>query len=290
MVDVSATFGRARRRGAYRRLVRVVRRTPRRDELLPLDEVTRRLRPFSRRYVGMRSIAVANVVGTDSRVGDFDRRFLPLRRQIGDRWQRVEDAFPEGDFPPIVVYQVGEAYFVIDGHHRVAIARQRRMEAIDAEVTELRADWHLPADADIVEIIHVEQRRIFMEESGLREARPDADIRLGRLAGYIELLENVQVHGYHLMREAGRALDPAEIAADWYDTVYLPAVEAIRGEGLSELFPGATEPELFLTVYQRRRHLFPDCGCPPLQETAGRMRAETKRPRRLRRRAKSPTG
>ena len=236
---------------------------------------------MARRYVGMRAIPVANVVGTDSRGSDFDRRFHPRRRDIGDRWRRVEEAFPEGDFPPIVVYQVGDGYFVIDGHHRVAIAHQRGMDTIDAEVTELRADWHLPADADIVEIIHVEQRRIFLEESGLAQARPDADIRVGRLAAYIELLENVQVHGYHLMREAGGALEPAEIAADWHDSVYLPAVEAIRAEGLGKLFPGETEAELFLTVYQRRRHLFPDCGCPPLQETAGRMRAESK-PRRLR--------
>jgi hypothetical protein len=31
----------------------------------------------------------------------------------------------------------------------VAIARQRGMETIDAEVTELRARWHLHPDADM---------------------------------------------------------------------------------------------------------------------------------------------
>jgi hypothetical protein len=283
-----ATFARARRRGAYRRLAGVIRRAPRRDELLPLDEVTRRLRPFSRRYLGMRAIPVTNVVGTDSRGRDFDRAFSPRRRDIARRWQRVEEAFPEGDFPPIVVYQLGEAYFVIDGHHRVAIARQRGTEMIDAEVTELRAEWQLPADADIVEVIHVEQRRIFLDESGLAEASPGLDIRFGRLAGYIELLENVQIHGYHLMRGAGRVLTPREVAADWLGTVYLPAVEAIRNEGLQKQYPDATDPELFLLVYQRRRHLFPDCGCPPLQETAGQMRAEGEK-RRRRSLAKSRT-
>jgi hypothetical protein len=280
---MSATFGRARRRSAYRRLGRVVSRTRRPDDLLPLDEVTKRLRPFARRYVGLRPIPVANVVGTDSRVRDFDRAFLPRRPDIGERWRRVEHAFPEGDFPPIVVYQVGDAYFVIDGHHRVAIARQRGLELIDAEVTELQAQWHLPADADIVEIIQVEQERFFLEESGLGEARPGVGMRFGRPAGYVELLENVQIHGYHLMRAAGRVLPPAEIAADWYDTVYLPALEGIREERLAEQYPEATEPELFLAVYHRRRDLFPDCGCPPLRETAGRMSAEAKKPRRLRR-------
>jgi len=262
--------------------------TTRRDELLPLDEVTRRLRPFQRRYVGLRPIPVASVVGTDSRERDFDRGFLPRRPDIGERWRRVEQAFPDGDFPPIVAYQLGDAYFVIDGHHRVAIARQRKQELIDAEVTELRARWHLPADADIVEIIHAEQERVFLEESGLESARPEVGIRFGRPAGYIELLENVQIHGYHLMRAAGRVLPPVEIAADWYDTVYLPTLDAIRAEGLAERYAGATEPELFLAVYHRRRDLFPDCGCPPLQETAGRMSAE-RRAHRFRRRARSRT-
>ncbi len=281
---MSATFGRARRRSAYRRLGRVVARSQRRDELLPLDEVTKRLRPFARRYVGLRPIPVANVVGTDSRVRDFDRGFLPRRPDIGERWRRVEHAFPDGAFPPIVVYQLGDAYFVIDGHHRVAIARQRGMEMIDAEVTELSAQWHLPADADIVEIIHAEQERIFLEESGLGEARPGLSIRFGRPAGYIELLENVQIHGYHLMLAAGHVLPPVDIAADWYETVFLPAIEAIQAEGLDEQYGDATEPELFLAVYHRRRDLFPDCGCPPLQETAGRMSADGKKPRRFLRR------
>ena len=278
---MSTTFGRARRQSAYRRLARVVGGAPRRDELLPLDEVTRRLRPFERRYVGLRAIPVASVVGTDSRGGDFDRRFLPRRPDIGPRWRGVEEAFPEGDFPPILVYQVGDAYFVIDGHHRVAIARQRGIEMIDAEVTELRARWHLPADADIVEIIHAEQERVFLDESGVAEAHPEVRVRFGRPAGYIELLENVQIHGYHLMRQAGRVLAPAEIAADWYATVYQPALDSIRAEGLNEVYPDATEPELFLSVYHRRRDLFPDCGCPPLQETAGRMGVELKKRRRL---------
>jgi hypothetical protein len=107
-----------------------------------------------------------------------------------------------------------------------------------------------------------------MEESGLDRARPNVCVRFSRPAGYIELLENVQIHGYHLMLEAGRALDPAEIAVDWYERVYLPAVEAIRREGLDRATPDATDADLFLRVYQPRRELLPECGCTPLGETA----------------------
>lgn len=264
---MATTFDRARRRSAYARLAGVLRREGP-SELLPLDEATRRLRPFARRYVGLRPIPLSRIVGTDSRGSDFDREFQPRRPGIRERWQQVEQAFPDAAFPPIVVYQLGDVYFVIDGHHRVAIARQNRMDTIDAEVTELKARWHLPADADIVELIHAEQERVFMDSSGLAEAHPDVQMRFSRPVGYIQLLETVQLHGYHLMLDSGRVLPRAEIARDWYANVYLPTVESIHAERLDEVCPGATDPDRFLWVWERRRDLMPEHGCRPLDDTA----------------------
>ena len=276
---MSATFERVRRRSAYARLARVLgREGP--GELLPLDEATQRLRPFARRYVGLKPIPLSQVVGTDSRGGDFDREFHPRRPDIRERWQRVEKAFPDAAFPPIVAYQLGDVYFVIDGHHRVGIARQNGMETIDAEVTELTARWHLPADADVIELIHAEQERIFMDESGLGEIRPELRIRFSRPVGYIQLLETVQLHGYHLMREAGRVLSSAEIARSWYETDYEPTIEVIRAEGLEAVCQEATDPDRFLWVWDRRRELMPEHGCRPLDETARRETAELVRERR----------
>jgi hypothetical protein len=276
-----ATFDRARRQNAYRRLARVVRGREA-PALLPLDEATRRLRPFHRRYVGLRPIPVEQIVGTESRARDFDRDFLPRRPDIGRRWRQVEQAFPDGGFPPIVVYQLGDAYFVLDGHHRVAIARQRGMEMIDAEVTELRARWHLPADADIVELIHAEQERIFMEESGLSQARPDVRIRFSRPVGYLELLENVQVHGYHLMLQAENVLSRGEMAAVWYERVYLPTVDAIRIADFEGYCPGATYPDRFLWVHERRRELAPEFGSLAVDEIAREAARDLAEARRLR--------
>jgi hypothetical protein len=275
---MDTTFDRARRRAAYSRLARVVGRDAPR-ELLPLEEATRRLRPFARRYVGVRPIPVSQVVGTDSRGGDFDRDFNPRRPGVRDRWRQLERAFPDAAFPPIVVYKLGEAYFVVDGHHRVAIARRRGMETIDAEVTELKARWHLPADADVVELIHAEQERIFMEMSGLDEAHPGLRIRLSRPVGYIQLLETIQLHGYHLMQSSGSVLPPADIARDWYEQVYRPTVEAIHEERLDEVCPGATDSDRFLWVWDRRRELMPEYGCRPLGEAARRATEQLARNR-----------
>jgi len=142
-----STFRRARRREAYRRLSELAgRRAP--NPLLTLDEVSKRLRAFEQTYVGVRQVRVGDIVGTVSRVNDFDRDFLPKRSKIRERWHSVEQRYPEGDFPPIVVYGLDGRYFIVDGHHRVAIAKQRGIEWIDAEITQLRSRWRLPPDAD----------------------------------------------------------------------------------------------------------------------------------------------
>jgi hypothetical protein len=39
--------------------------------------------------------------------------------------------------PPISVYRVGEEHVVRDGHHRVSVARDLGLGAIDADVVEL---------------------------------------------------------------------------------------------------------------------------------------------------------
>src|SRR6188508_2817554 len=109
-------------------------------------------------------------------------------------------AFGDGGFPPIVTVKLGESYFVIDGHHRAALARRTGAEMIDADVTELIARVPLPAGADMLEVVLRELERIFLEDSGLAAARPGARIAVSRPAHYLELLENIQVHGYHRMK------------------------------------------------------------------------------------------
>jgi hypothetical protein len=224
-------------------------------ELLSLSDATERLRAFEGAYLGLRAIPLCRVVGSESRLGDFDREFLPLRAGLRPRWQQLEAAFPEGDFPPIVVRQLGDAFFVLDGHHRVAVARQYGMELIDAEVTMLRARWHLSAGADRFELAHAEQEWIFMQESGLVLAEPRAAVRFSRPVGYRQLLEHVQAHGYRLTRERAAALPPHEIAGDWYERSYLPTTESIRRAGVTGVCRHATDADVFLWIEDRRAEL-----------------------------------
>lgn len=249
-----SAFDRARRREAYRRLTRAVRGR-REDPLLELDEVRDRLRLFDQTYVGIQPVALDRIVGTASRSTEFDRGFLPRDPRVRERWRRVEQAFPGGDFPPIVVYRVDESHFVVDGHHRVAVARERGVEYIDAEITELHSRVPLPPDADVGHLILMEHEARFAEETGLERARPEARIECSRPQGYLELEQQVRAHGYALSQERGRLVSADEAAGNWYDHVYLPTVEAIRREGLPEVFPGSPDGDLFLWTSDRRRGL-----------------------------------
>src|SRR6185295_7925495 len=70
-----------------------------------------------------------------------------------------------------------------------------------------------PAGSDMLEVVLRELERIFLEDSGLAEGRSRIRIAVSRPAHYLELLENIQVHGYHMMRARGRVLENSEIAA-----------------------------------------------------------------------------
>jgi hypothetical protein len=145
-------------------------------ELLPLDETRRRLRVLGQAYVGVREIPVDRIVGSVDREGDFDREFRPRTRLSRRRLTNLRRAFPDGVIPAIEVFEVGGAYFVEDGHHRVAVARERGAEFIDAEVTRLQTNYEVPPGVDVSRLVHTEQQRILLQETGLGRARPDAVI------------------------------------------------------------------------------------------------------------------
>ena len=65
--------------------------------------------------------------------------FMPLRASAAEKWKRVDLAFHRGvDLPPVILYRLGDEYFVLDGNHRVSVARYHGLPAVEAEVTEFR--------------------------------------------------------------------------------------------------------------------------------------------------------
>jgi hypothetical protein len=144
--QVDADFTRARRRARLRAVVARIRREHTSNRLLSFDDVRRERVANNRLHRGTRVVEVEEIVGSVGRWRDFDRSFLPARASVGQRWKRIDRAFQRGeDLPPVELYEVGEAYFVVDGHHRVSVARYHDVPTVEAAV----AEFHpmLPAAA-----------------------------------------------------------------------------------------------------------------------------------------------
>jgi hypothetical protein len=144
--QVDSDFTRTRRRALLRRVSAWLRKKPACNQLLSFDDVRRVLRANNRRYLGRKVVEAEKILGSVGRWGDFDRSFLPLRASVAERWKRIDRAFHRGeDLPPVELYKLGDAYFVLDGHHRVSVARYHYVPTVEAKVTEFRPKLPAPA-------------------------------------------------------------------------------------------------------------------------------------------------
>jgi hypothetical protein len=96
------------------------------------------------------------------------------------------------------------------------------------------------------------------------------------------LLENIQVHGYHVMRGRGHLVENAEIAADWYDAIYAPTLDALDSLRLGRGYRDAPLGDLFLVLHRHRRNAFPSTGCTHLAQTVVSVLGDDARRNRLR--------
>jgi hypothetical protein len=251
---VQADFARARSRAFLHDLWSVFSRRPRR--LLSYDEVKEKLRVGGPLYRGIRTVEIARIVGTVNRYADFDHAFLPTHNRYANRWQSIDRAFyEEVSLPPVVLYQVGEVYFVVDGHHRVSVARQQGQEFIEAEVRECRVKVPVGPDLRPEDLEMLGARVEFLERTGLDRLRADAVIEPTIPDGYTRLLEHIAVHRYFMGLDLLRDIGEDEAVVHWYDHVYLPIVKVIRERGILAEFPGRTEADLYLWVLDHQHFL-----------------------------------
>jgi hypothetical protein len=135
--QVEADFTRARRSAGLRAVMARIRREHTSNRLLSFDDLRRELAANNRLQRGTRVVEVEEIVGSVGRWDEFDRSFLPARASVGHKWKRIDRAFHRTeDLPPVKLYKLKEAYFVVDGHHRVSVARYHDVPAVEAAVVE----------------------------------------------------------------------------------------------------------------------------------------------------------
>jgi hypothetical protein len=226
------------------------------NNLLSYDEVKERLRIGGPIYRGMRTVRLDQIIGSLNRYQDFDRTFLPVRDKLAERWQSVDRAFyKEISLPPIVLYKVGDVYFVVDGHHRVSVAKEQGQEFIDAEVRECATKVNITPNIRTRDLQILSAKVDFIERTNMDRIRPDAHIILTIPDGFDRMLEHIAVHRYFMGIDLKRHISEEEGIAHWYDTVYMPIIIVIRESNILEDFPGKTEGDLYLWVLDHQEYL-----------------------------------
>ena len=107
------------------------------NDLLPYREVFAYLKKHPQFDLGVELVPLKRIIGSTGRSNEFDLAFYPRQNTTQDRWVNVAKIkYQRSKTPPVLLYKVGQAYFVEDGNHRVSVARANGETDIQAKVIE----------------------------------------------------------------------------------------------------------------------------------------------------------
>jgi len=247
-------FSDVRRRASMQAIVKLF--TGRPVNLLPFEEIRSHLRLNHTRYLGIQDVPLDKIVGSVGRYDDFTREFLPLRDDQEERWRRIYDlASSMQGFPPVVLYKVGDAYFVRDGNHRVSVARANGAPSIEASVAEYLTPVKISATDTLDDILIKAGVANFLQVTRLDALRPEQNIILTNPGRYKRLLADIERHRYFREIECQCEISDEEAVVSWFDTVYLPLINEIRARDILRFFPDRTEADLYAWLVLHRESL-----------------------------------
>ncbi len=222
-------------------------------KLLPFEAIRSELPTQTPIYLGVQHIPLDKIVGSLGRYREFTRTFLPLSDSLFERWVNVESlAFTRG-WPPIDVYEIGGVYFIKDGNHRTAVARQLGNDTIEAHVWSFPETVTIGSEDKLDEVLIRLGERNFMRKTNLDQGFPEHGIRFTTPGRYSELLRQIEWLQEMLSIIDEEEKSYPEAVTAWYEMVYLPTIQVIRDTGLLEDFPGRTEADLFVWLSMHRK-------------------------------------
>lgn len=178
------------------------------------------------------TVPLDQVVGSAGRPDDFDADFRPTSRHLRERLQRIQLARQAGHhLPPVDLIQLGELYFVVDGHHRIAAARTAGQLLIDAHVVHICTIAYGMACLRLADLGSKSAERSFLERIPL----PDdlrRDLWLDRPVDWMRLATAAESWGYRRLLEVGRPMDRSELAEDWWRHEVVPVLDRLRTCGV----------------------------------------------------------
>ena len=200
-------------------------------------------------------VLLDRVAGSAARFEDFDADFKPLRRT--DRMAEVRRRFEAGTYPPpLDLVQLGDLYFVLDGHHRVAAARERGWTTLPARVRRVCTVAFARCCLRVADLPTKTAERRFLERVPLPDDVRE-HLRLDRPADWARLGDAALAWGYRRERVDGTPYCCAhDLAAAWWAEEVLPAVRRSRrraqAEGTAERVADLTDVQVFVTALAER--------------------------------------
>lgn len=260
-------FGIAYRKGFFRAIIAAIQSVN--NDLIPYDEVRKRIPMRGQHYLGLQQIETEKIVGSVSRFNDFDRAFLPRQTHTRSRWESIDRAyFEDVILPPIDVYKIGDVYFVKDGNHRVSVARERGQAYMDAYVIEMDIPGTLDKSLNLDNLVMIQEYAEFLNATKLDELYPDHDFRFSIAGQYDKVLQHISVHQWFMGEEQKHPIEYTDAVKGWYSDLYRPLVKIIRKQKILENFPGRTEMDLYLWIMEHRWYLGEERHRPISLETA----------------------
>lgn len=235
----------------------VAKATGKSADLLSYDAVRKELK-LHRTAIdrGLHEIPIDAIIGSAGRYEDFTKDFFPKRSSDVSRWAGVKVAIESmTGVPPIEVYKVDQVYFVVDGNHRVSVARQMGTKQIQAYVKEIDVNISLTPDLEPADLILKAEQSAFFKETNLNITRPEIDFSLTAPGMYAKLMGHIHTHRYFMGIDQQRPVDWEEGVIHWCDHIYKPVFDVIQQQGLLRKFPTRTPADLYLWIMEYHKEL-----------------------------------
>ena len=208
------------------------------EELKSFERNRRAEEAVEKRDLGLRPVPVQKIVGSVGKYHEFDSRFRLKDDHEPYRLKHIKEAMRIGNpLPPAELYKIKDEYYVLDGNHRVAVAKEFGWKEIEAHVIE-----YLPSQKTLQNILYREKAD-FEKKTGLSDL-----ISLTEVGQFHHLLEQITQHQHSLEEVTGATVSIESAAEDWYKTIYRPLASIIKRSGLAKSFQKRTLPDLYTYI------------------------------------------
>lgn len=243
-------FNKARNLATYNEIKHFLNKEQ--TELLSFNEIKKMLKPKNEVYLGMKVVAIKDIVGSEGRYRDFDNKFFPKSNHLKQRWERIDQAhLSDIILPPITLYEIAGLYFVRDGNHRVSVAKMQGIENIDAEVISLQSEIKIKNGSSkqqiLKQVINYE-KRVFYTETNFGDITDFWDIDFSSPGQYDVIYQHIQIHKYYINEPLDTEISLEQGILSWFNNVYMPIIQHIREHKIMHFFKHRTESDLYVWI------------------------------------------